>query len=255
MGNQTLGRGKIYFSELKTDGITPKGYRWLGNCSALNLTITNQKLDHFTSYEGIRQKDQTVILETDASGSITTDEISTENMALYFFGEEGVIAQTSGTSQTYTIVDAQPGLQYQVGRTSILPTGVRSLTSVVVKVGMATKTITTDYLLDAELGLVTIVEGGGIAADDDVIVEYSRSAVSRSQVISGDQEIEGSLRFVSASPVGNKVDYYIPWCKLSPNGDFSMISGDNWVEMQLNMEILKFGDYARIYADGRPYTP
>ncbi len=39
--NQTLGRGKVYFSKFKTDTYTPEGYRYLGNTPSFNLSIAS----------------------------------------------------------------------------------------------------------------------------------------------------------------------------------------------------------------------
>jgi hypothetical protein len=254
MGNQTLGRGKVYFSQIGgTDGFTPLGWRYLGNTPEFNLTIDNETLDHFSSDEGIRQKDKSIVLETTATGSLTCDDISLENLALFFFGTSDTIVQTSATGQTYTIVDVVPGMMYQVGRTSLLPTGVRSLSNIVVKVGATVKAINTDYTVDAELGLVTIVKGGTIVANDDVIVEFDRAAKSRTQVISGDSQVEGAILYVSANPEGDKMDYYLPLVKLGPNGDFALKS-DEWQTLSLNVEILKATGFERIYVDGRPFT-
>lgn len=255
MGNQTLGRGKVYFSLFKTGTQTPEGFRYIGNTPEFSLSISNEKLDHFNSDAGIRVKDKSIVLETSATGSLSCDDINLENLALFFFGESNTLSQTSATGQTETIVDVKQGLMYQIGATLGNPTGVRSLSNVVVKVGATTKTITTDYLIDTELGLLTIVDGGGIADLDDVIVEYDRAAKSRDQVISGETQVEGAIKFVSANPEGDKRDYLMPSVRLGPNGDFALKSGGDWQTLNLSVEILQADDgRERIYVDGRPYT-
>jgi hypothetical protein len=100
------------------------------------------------------------VLETTQTGNLTCDDISLENLALFFFGEHDIVAQTAAVGTVETIVDVQQGLMYQIGVTNLNPTGVRSLSNVVVKVGVTVKTLGTDYTLDAELGLITIVAGG-----------------------------------------------------------------------------------------------
>lgn len=255
LGNQTLGRGKVHFSLFKPGGLfLPSGFRYVGNTPAFSLTQTNETLEHYSSDLGIKEKDNEVILSTKASVSMSMDDIQIENLALFFFGSSGVLAQTALTAQSETFVDVIPGHSYFVGMTNLNPTGLRSLTNVVVKIGAVVKVLNTDYTLNAELGMVTVIEGGGIAALADMIVEYDRLARSRKQVISGTDQVEGAIFFESTNEVGDRADYIIPRAKISPNGEFALKT-DTWQELPLSVEVLKAGDKARIYIDGRPYTP
>jgi len=255
MGNQTLGRGKVYFSLFAPggDGFNPEGFRYLGNTPEFNLTIENETLDHFSSDEGIREKDKSIVLETTSTGSLVCDDINLENLALFFFGSTSVLSQTSATGTVETIADVKPGLMYQIGRTTENPTGVRSLSNVVVKVASTTKAAGTDYTVDVELGLITIVKGGTIASGDDIEVTYDRAAKNRTQVISGTDQVKGALLYVSTNPEGDKMDYLMSSVRLSPNGDFALKS-DEWQQLPLNVEILKAPGKERIYIDGRPFT-
>ncbi|AOR76571.1 hypothetical protein [Novosphingobium resinovorum] len=252
--NYTLGRGKVYFSAFRPNTQIPAGFRYLGNTPEFNLTIDNETLDHYSSDEGIRQKDRSIILETTATGSLTADDISLENLALFFFGHTSTLVQTAATAQTETITDVKPGLMYQLGRTTLNPTGVRSISNVTVEVGATTYVVNEDYTVDLELGLITVLEGGDIVADADLEVTFDRAARSRTQVISGDQQVEGAILYVSANPEGAKMDYLLPYVKLGPNGDFALKS-DEWQQLSLNIEILKPDDgRERIYVDGRPFS-
>lgn len=254
MGNQTLGRGELHFSLFKSGTETPAGFRYLGNSPEFNVTIENETLDHFSSDRGIREKDKSVVLETTSTGSLTLDDIQLENLALFFFGTTSTLVQTSATAETETFAGVKQGLSYQLGQTTANPTGVRSVTNVVVEVATVAQTVDVDYTVDLELGIITIVAGGGIADAADIDVTYDRSAVNRDQVISGTDQIEGALRFISYNPEGDKIDYYFPKVKLSPNGDFGLKS-DEWQQLPLSVEILKATGVERIYADGRPFTP
>lgn len=360
MGNQTLGRGELWFSLFSTGTETPSGFRFLGNAPEFNLTIENQMLDHFSSTSGIREKDKSIVLETTSTGSCVLDDIMLENLALFFFGSTDLVVQPSASAQTESFV-VVAGQSYQIGLSDDFPTGLRSLTSVVVTaptaasgnvtftanpaaddtvtvngtvftakasgatgnqfnigadvtatalnlanvlnasvvagVALATyspalgvvtvtydtggtagnaftlaksgtnitvsgatlsggsasgaTTLDTDYTLDAELGIIGVIDGGSIVTGETMNVAYSQSAVSRTQVISGTDQIEGAMRFISYNPEGTKMDYYMPKVKLSPNGDFGLIS-DEWQQLSLNVEILKGTGRQRLYIDGRP---
>ena len=82
-------------------------------------------------------------------------------------------------------------------------------------------------------------------------MNYDIAASSRNQVVTGTSQIEGALRFISYNPKGPRVDYFFPWVKLSPNGDFNLIT-EEWLTIPLNVEALQKGDLAVLYADGRP---
>lgn len=252
LANQTLGRGKIYFSLFKPGTFTPAGFRYVGNTPSFSLNQENETLEHYSSDEGIKEKDNEVIISTNVTGSLTMDDIQPENLALFFFGSASVLAQTSATGLSETFVDVKRGQSYRIGLTDGNPSGVRSLTAVVVKVGAAVKTITTDYLIDVELGMLTIV-GAGIADLDDVIVEYNRSAVSRQQVMSGTDQVEGAINFIGTNEVGEIYDYMIPRVKMSPNGEFALKT-DTWQELPISVEVLKVPLRPRIIIDGRPYV-
>jgi len=255
LGNQTLGRGELHFSLFASGSHTPAGFRYLGNSPSFSLTIDQEKLDHFNSDRGVRVKDKSVILQVDYSGALTLDDINVQNLALFFFGSQSVLAQTSATGQTQTFTSVEQGFGYQLGISTNNPTGVRSISNVTVEVSSVAKTLGTDYTVDADRGIIYVVEGGGIADGASIAVDYDRAAVSRKQVISGTTQLEGALRFISYNPDGEKNDYYFPYVRLGPNGDFELKS-DEWQQLPLTVEILRDTAYSKeaIYIDGQPYT-
>ena len=85
-------------------------------------------------------------------------------------------------------------------------------------------------------------------------MEDAVEASTRDRVISRGQTVEGSLRYLANNPAGANIDYFMPWVKITPNGDFSL-KGDEWQTVPFNIEILKKGDLEAIYVDGRPYNP
>lgn len=252
-GNQTIGRGKVQFATFVPGTHTPKEWRYLGNTPAFSVNIQSDKLEHFSSDAGVRVKDKSVTLQTNRTGTLTLDDINTENLALFFFGSQSVLSQTSGTGITESFASVKQGYYYQLGIAPATPTGVRSITSVAVAVGGSPKTLGTDYTVDLVRGTIYIVDGGTIADGATVAVTYNRSAVTRKQVISGTQEIEGALRFLADNPDGEDNDFYMPYVKMSANGDFNL-KGDDWLQLPLNVEILEDTAYSKaaIYIDGQP---
>jgi hypothetical protein len=248
--NYVLGRGKLYFGQFAAGTQTPLGERDFGNTPDFKFSIKTSMLDHYSSQGGIKEKDDSITLEVDRSGAITVDNITPENLALFFLGSTDTLTTVAAVNGDETFVDAQQGMYYQLGVSAACPQGVREVSTVVVKVGVATKTIATDYTGDTALGRVYIVPGGGIANLDDVQVTYHVSATTRSRVISSNTPIEGALRFVAVNPKGVNRDYFMPWVKITPNGDYSLI-GDTWQQITFDIEILTKTGLAAVYADGR----
>lgn len=125
--NYTLGRGRLFFSRFLEGTQTPEGFLYFGNTPEFNLTIESEDLEHFSSDEGVREKDDGVTLEVTRSGSIITDNIAPDNVALFFFGEAITVATAAAGARTVTILNAKASYDYIVGATLQNPTGVRGL--------------------------------------------------------------------------------------------------------------------------------
>lgn len=259
--NYTLGRGEIYFARRDPNGRLG-GERYLGNTPEFNTNFESETLDHFSSDRGIREKDASVILQINRTGSLITDNISPANVALFFFGSEAAltIAQATVADEQVGITDigVEKGMFYQLGATPNNPSGARGLiypgsagTAFALKKGASTLVAGTDYVVNAELGRVEILEGSSTVQDGDVLTAtYTVAASTRSRIISGSSPVEGALRFIAQNPTGKNIDYYMPSVKLSPNGDYALKS-DEWQQIPFNVEILKPEGSEAVYADGR----
>jgi hypothetical protein len=255
--NLALGKGELHFAPFASGTQVAGGYRFLGNCPEFTLTIDDEQLDHYSSTSGVREKDDQVTLEVSRSGSITCDDVQAKNLALFFLGTAATLSVAGATDVTETISSVEQGLQYQLGVSTSAPSGARKVTSVVVTDGEESPTtydVTDDYTVDADLGLITIVEGGAITDASDIEVTYDVTAHSRDQVISQTTAIEGSLKFISKNPKGTKFDYHLPWVRFMPNGDISLIQDQEWMTIPLNIEAFKLDTQEAIYLDGRPVT-
>jgi hypothetical protein len=260
--NYTLGRGQLHFGKFLAGTQTPEGERYFGNTPEFSMTIEAEYLDHFSAEEGIREKDESVPLQVTRTGQLTTDNVIPPNIAIFYFGSASVLAQgaVTVTDEVLTVI---PGLTYQLGTSALLPAGHKGLTfhstgpnvNVVVTDSAGTTTYVEgdDYEINMELGRLTILEDGDIAAGN-IKVDYKVAAKSRDQVISGSSPIEGSLRFIAVNPTGKNFDYFMPWVKITPNGDYAL-KGEEWQTIPFNLEILKKTGLEAIYLDGRPYTP
>lgn len=79
--NYFIGKGTLSF--------TPSGgsARALGNAPTFEVVPTIEKLDHFSSMEGIKSKDRSVTVSVSGTVNIVLDEITKENLAMALFGD------------------------------------------------------------------------------------------------------------------------------------------------------------------------
>lgn len=263
--NYTLGRGEVYFA--RRDPITGLlgGERYIGNTPEFNLTAEEEKLEHFSSDRGIRVKDATVTLQVNYTGTITTDNIDAENVALFFLGENQTLTVAQATVAAEQVgvtgVGVEKGMYYQLGSTPNNPSGARGVifpgatgTAFALKKGNVDLVSGVDYIVNGALGRVEILETSVTVQDGDVLVAtYTVAASTRERVISGSTAIEGVLRYLAYNPKGKQIDYFMAAATLSPNGDFPL-KADEWQSIPFNVEITKKDDQTpAIIADGRPF--
>jgi len=125
----TLGRGRLYFGAFSAAAaFDSDGFRYLGNTPSVQMTQAATNLDHFDSDQGIKVKDASVELQRDMTGQFTTDNISVDNLAIWFSGNKTAIDQSaaSGITEDFTV---KPGLMYQIGVDADNPMGISDLAS------------------------------------------------------------------------------------------------------------------------------
>src|SRR3569623_103755 len=255
-GNQTLGAGELHFARVRPGTKIPAGFRYTGNSPDFSMSVQNQDLAHYTSDRGVRTQDKSISVEQTRSGKFNLDDIQIDNLALFFFGTAATVSQTSTTSAAVgeTIPDVTPGLSYQLGITDAQPAGARGSTGLLVKVSTVTKTAGTDYVIDTDRGILTVLEGGTIAQDDDLTLTWDRLARSYHQVVAGGQPVEGALQYRAYNPEGEQIDYLMPYVKLVPNGDFALKASNAWQQLPFTVQILQLPGRSAIYANGQPYV-
>lgn len=256
--NYTLGRGEVHFSRFETGTQVPAGFLYLGNTPEFNLSIESDELEHFSSDEGIRELDDSVPLEVTRTGSLITDNISAENVALFFFGEASALTQAVVASAEEVLTDIVAGASYQLGVSPSNPAGYMGINPTgfavdnLAGVGGTALVVDVDYTMDFDLGVITFIAGSILAIDGaDIAVTYAVRGSTRSRVISGSSPVEGALMYISRNPKGTDSKIYMPYVKLSPNGDYAL-KGDDWQQIPLSISVLKPTAGEAIYRDGLP---
>lgn len=247
--------GELYFDPLVNGAY--QGERYLGNTPSAELTIEPQKLDHYDADTNEVSKDFSYATRVDRSMALTADEVSLENLALFFGATASTVTQTAAPVVAEPIADVQKGRYYQLGQTSGNPTGVRNVGSVVVKLsGGGTAFVAgTDYLLDAARARLYIIPAGGIADGADIEVDYTPVANTRDRLASGaGVTVSGRLRFLANNLAGENMDYYFPSVSVTPSGSYQLKGGGEnpaVASMGFTVEILKPSNAEAIYIDGQ----
>lgn len=341
--NYVVGRGRLFFGKFLPNTRRSTRERYFGNTPELSLSQDEDTLDHYSSEGGVRVKDASVTLQNDSSGSFQCDNISDDNLALWFRGEVlkrieagsavatgtvtlstavpadgdkvtidgqdivfkaanpvgmqvligntlgatatnlanfinatpvlGVtatvvgavttlhaigagtggndisLAKTAatpanitvsgaslagGTDTTETVESVERGTWIQLGVTDATPQGVRGVANVSID-GVDDAS----FIVEGATGRVYInLDADDILDGDDLEISYGVTATVEDIVISKGDSIEGALRFLANNAAGVNKDFFWPYVRLTPDGDFSL-KGDDWQNMTFNFEILK----------------
>ena len=254
-----VGRGRLYFNRLR-NGVF-EGERYLGNTPELSLSSSTDKLDHFSSDHGFKDKDKSVNIENSRSGSFATDIISPANIALWFGGNASMTIFSAQNDVFEKVNDGNKVTKdriYQLGVTKATPQGQGGVDGSSFTIGYADASVavsagtgdissipgvkvlsTANYELNADSGQLYIeADAPDINGEVQLVVKYNRKASSGNVMISSDTTIEGSLRFISDNPTGAQKNYFIPKVSISPDGDYSL-KGDDWQQMSFTFDVLK----------------
>lgn len=246
-----IGKGRLFFEMFPTGTKVGSGELYFGNTPELSTTSDSETLDHYDADAGLNVKDESVTIENNVTGAFVTDNISPENVALFFSGnvDQTVVTAATAVAETFT---ALRGRFIQLGTTAAMPSGARAVTNVVITVAAATVDAAGNYDVDLELGRVFIEpDSADIADDAEITITYDIEGSTREVIVGKGTEIRGALRFISANPIGTQKDYYWPYIKLTPNGDFSL-KGDEWQQIPFSFEVLKKdATTERVYVDVR----
>lgn len=241
--NLVLGRGRLYFERFATGTRTGNGAeRYLGSTPELSVNQSETTLDHRSMEGGRSVKDRSVALTNDTAGSFTTDDISKENVALWYLGSHEAVVIAAGQDVTSTYEDAKLGTYFQLGKSAASPAGARNVTGVTATVAAANVAAAGNFEVDEALGRVYILpDAAGITDGDDVVFTFDVTAGTEDRIIPDGEQIHGALRFIADNAEGDNDDRYWPYVKLAPDGDHSL-KGDDWQTMSFNFEVLKLND-------------
>jgi hypothetical protein len=239
-----LGRGILYLAELDANSL-PVSWRDLGNSPGLSISVESEELVHFLSRSGLRIADKRITLSQTINLSFQVDEISDNNLALFFTGTTTSITNPAvagvGTMMAPVAITAST----ELGRWYDLKTaytGAGNPTAFtadsVPKIRRTSGTpmdlvLGTDYEIDRQMGRVFIKHNAvNVAAGDD-IAWYSAADSGAPATLSIMRALKGSVRdfalkFIAENPANSseKIEYEFHSVQLSADGDLSLIGDE-----------------------------
>lgn len=186
--------GELFFKPTGQTGIIN-----LGNVVGHKLVPEIQRKEHKKAERGgLLTRDREDVIESTLIYELELDEHFLETEEILLFGAAGSNnVQASGTDAT---------AQFTAAKRRWFSVGKRRISNVVVEVATVAKTLNTDYKVDAERGLIYIVEGGSIAdaATVDVTFDHAADTVTTITAMS-DLAKTGTITIVESDQESNPI--------------------------------------------------
>lgn len=264
----TIGRGKSYFDKFLPNSNRKTGELYFGNGPEFTISTDTENLDHYASDYGLRVKDASVLLEAGMTGTFTCDNISADNLALWFLGDLANITMTEQIGAKEVFKPINRGRYYQIGATDDTPTGAFNIDNVVIGVadgeadivpgagdigtipGVSIVSASGNYELDLANGRIYVeLDSVDFAGNKQMVVQCDIAPQNRTMVIGRTNQVYGALRYISDNPIGTNKNYYFPKVALRPDGDYAL-KGDDWNAISFSFEALQLNNITqRLYID------
>jgi hypothetical protein len=244
--NYNLGRGRAYIAPL-VSGL-PYEFRDLGNVPGFSLSVDVEELLHQSSREGVKTTDARVVISQDVGFTLTLDELSAQNLALFFAGtvDAGVTNPAVAGITEYLAIPAlveTGGFYLQIQNATGVPARDIDASDVTVTHDKAgandTLVLNTDYTVDTTNGMIFFLSTGVVTTVGKTI--HVTLAAKAGAVATMDQTLglaassaTYALKFIGVNPLDEDSEMQVELHKIriSAEGDFALI-GDEITQMQV----------------------
>lgn len=227
--NTIFGRGAIFFDRFSSTGVQSHQWLHLGNCDnfATSISTDTVNMTDYTSFTSTPYA--TATKATTVGLKISGFEFDAKVMAVVLSGDTSTYTQSASTVTGETIAAAS--LTGLVG--SYFQTANRNISAITVKQGTVTLVSGTDWSLHSSLtGLVRIIPTSSTVVDGTALtINYTSAALSGATALTtvrgfNAAQVQGAILFVPNNTTGPNLEVRIWNCKLSADGDTSLISDD-----------------------------
>ena len=109
--NYLYGKGELFFRAVGSEG-----YDHLGNAPAFTISLTEEKLEHFSSMSGTKTKDLQLVTQKGATVAFTLEEFTTGNILRAFKGAAVAKQMQAAATVSGQSVSTNKGLYTFVGK-------------------------------------------------------------------------------------------------------------------------------------------
>lgn len=237
----TVGRGELYFDRFLPGTDMGEGELYLGNTPGFSVKRDLDTVSRITSYRGRKYVKETYPLSEQFAATVTTDNMSFENIALWFGGEVDYNDQP-GVGFITEQFKVKRGRFYQLGKTVNI-FGFRYVESITLKklIEDAFDPIdaTSNILVDRTAARFSVLDDATDIQDGDVVeIRFQNRRTTTRGLIKRQDEVVGSLRFVANNPFGSNKDYFFPSVRMTPDGELPF-KGDQWLQFSWQVDMRK----------------
>lgn len=257
-GNYVLGAG--YFLVRNPD---EDSWYYLAQTAELTVSVESERAELWGVDKPTAEKLEDVITQITRNGSTAFRDINRETLRRFFAAAVADVAEAGSLANTEDFVVKALGTYIQLGSNDpdAPAYGWRGVSSVSIVedpgVGDVPLVLDTDYTLDAEEGIIKILESAtAVAAGETIRVTYDVDASTTEVVSTGANASEIlEVMFVSDNTRGINRRYHFPKVDMGPAGELALKSRDTYQEVPVTFEILDPGDgRAAAYILGKPDT-
>lgn len=232
--NLKLGRGALFVRRYDASGDLLAYQEFIGNCTALELTSTNEPREKYSSTEQSSPLLDRRSIRQGYSFVAACDEHTKENLALFMSGTLSTRAQVLDSSGgPVVITGALAGKWYDLG--------YQGITNVVVTTGSVTHVSGTDYTVDSESGFLYVMPAGG-AVGDTISVAFDVPARTY-DVVRGGKSVSPNVKLIyiaddaNTDGVGARDRVTVWKASVAPEGSYPFI-GDDYSGFSLAFSVL-----------------
>lgn len=233
-----IGRGELYFDQFAAGALKGEGELYLGNTPGFTVSRTVEEVERFTSYGGQQIQIDSLITREVHSAKIITDNISMENIALWFGSETDKTGQVAIGDITESI-QVRKGRWYQLG-TTVEPFGIRHVEpDITILKNGSTFDSAANLLMDRVEGRFYVMDEAPNVIDGDTLtVTFQWRQSFTVDVVEDSAEVLGALRYISKNPVGPVISYFFPYVRLKPASQIDF-KADDWQDFSFDVDIRK----------------
>lgn len=240
VNNLAFTRGRVSFAPFDSDG-TNLGEIDLGNCLSFDMTNAIETKEHRTSHDSL------VVLDTKKpsaqlwTAKVTPEELSKENMILFFLGDAeqmksggtGWLTQTAGQAAAESVtayLDRWVPLTYRMVVAGSISGTIEGSTFAA---DLAAGKIRVDY----ENGMVMFLSGYNAVEATAYTLAYNYAGGSLPKFVPRTTALTGFLRYRGLSEVGPRHEVKCWKVQLLPDAALSLIKPQDYAGLSFSFDL------------------